>query len=113
MLFPQKPAKNVACVWGGVHGGCVQPGDCLCSKYNLLLPSSPPTFSVSALLRFPLLSPLASGWARKSVWGGGCTVTVLVSINVSQRKVDVRLPGKGNSKSHVARLVHLIITMIK
>ena len=29
------------------------------------------------------------------------------------RKVDVRLPGKGNSNSHGARLVHLIITMIK
>ena len=29
------------------------------------------------------------------------------------RKVDVRLPGKGNSNSHGARSVHLIITMIK
>ena len=29
------------------------------------------------------------------------------------RKVDIRLPGKGNSNSHGARLVHLIITMIK
>jgi len=28
------------------------------------------------------------------------------------RKVDVRLPGKGNSKSHDARPVHIIITMI-
>ena len=28
-------------------------------------------------------------------------------------KVDVRLPGKGNSNSHGARPVHLIITMIK
>ena len=28
------------------------------------------------------------------------------------RKVDVRLPGKGNSNSHGARPVHLIITMI-
>ena len=28
------------------------------------------------------------------------------------RKVDVRLPGKGNSKSHGARPVHLIIKMI-
>ena len=27
--------------------------------------------------------------------------------------VDVRLPGKGNSNSHGARPVHLIITMIK
>ena len=27
-------------------------------------------------------------------------------------KVDVRLPGKGNSHSHGARPVHLIITMI-
>ena len=29
------------------------------------------------------------------------------------RKVDVRLPGKGNSNSHGARPVHLIISMIK
>jgi len=29
------------------------------------------------------------------------------------RKVDARLPGKGNSKSHGARPVHLILTMIK
>ena len=29
------------------------------------------------------------------------------------RKVDVRLPGKGNSNSHGTRPVHLIITMIK
>ena len=29
------------------------------------------------------------------------------------RKVDVRLPGKGNSNSHSARPVHLIITTIK
>jgi len=29
------------------------------------------------------------------------------------RKVDVRLPGKGNSNSHGARPVHLIIPMIK
>jgi len=28
------------------------------------------------------------------------------------RKVDVRLPEKGNSNSHGARPVHLIITMI-
>jgi len=29
------------------------------------------------------------------------------------RKVDVRLPGKGNSHTHGARPVHLIIMMIK
>ena len=29
------------------------------------------------------------------------------------KKVDVRLPGKGNSNSHGARPVHLIITMTK
>ena len=32
---------------------------------------------------------------------------------MSTRKVDVRLPGLGNSNSHGARPVHLIITMIK
>jgi len=35
-----------------------------------------------------------------------------VELTVS-RKVDGRLPGKGNSNSHGARPVHLIITMIK
>jgi len=29
------------------------------------------------------------------------------------RKVDVRLPGKGDSNSHGARPVHLIITVLK
>ena len=33
--------------------------------------------------------------------------------NSATRKVDARLPGKGNSNSHGARPVHLIITMIK
>jgi hypothetical protein len=28
------------------------------------------------------------------------------------RKVDVRLPGKGNSNSHGARPVHIIVTMM-
>ena len=31
----------------------------------------------------------------------------------NHRKVDVRLPGKGNSNSYGARPLHLIITMIK
>jgi len=34
-------------------------------------------------------------------------------INLHGREVDVGLPGKGNSNSHGARPVHLIITMIK
>jgi len=32
---------------------------------------------------------------------------------LEDRKVDIRLPGKGNSHSHGARPVHLTITMIK
>ena len=36
-----------------------------------------------------------------------------LSLRLPARKVDVRLPGKGNSNSHGARPVHLIITMIK
>ena len=38
---------------------------------------------------------------------------VMRSASPPDRKVDVRLPGKGNSNSHGARPVHLIITMIK
>ena len=34
-------------------------------------------------------------------------------MSVPDGKVDVRLPGKGNSNTHNARPVHLIITMIK
>ena len=36
-----------------------------------------------------------------------------LALLLSGRKVDVRLPGKGNSNCHGARPVHLIITMIK
>jgi len=37
----------------------------------------------------------------------------LIDTCMEIRKVDVRLPAKGNSNSHGARPVHLIITMIK
>ena len=40
-------------------------------------------------------------------------IKVLKKVQNLSRKVDVRLPGKGNSNSHRARPVHLIITMIK
>ena len=33
--------------------------------------------------------------------------------HLPSRKVDERLPGKGNSNPHGARPLHLIITMIK
>ena len=38
---------------------------------------------------------------------------LIESLGSRARKVDVRLPGKGDSTSHGARPVHLIITMIK
>ena len=40
-------------------------------------------------------------------------VTVDSMTASGDRKVGVRLPGKGNLNSHSARLVHLIITMPK
>jgi len=43
------------------------------------------------------------GWFGLPVWVGG----------MGARKVDARLPGKGNSTPHGARPVHQIITMIK
>ena len=68
-------------------------------------------------------------WALWKSWGGavsydrGTPVLVIrpgrgakhvdFRRRFSPRKVDVRLPGKGNSNSHGARPVHLIITMIK
>ena len=39
-------------------------------------------------------------------------VTLQVEL-LAQFTIDVRLPGKGNSNSHGARPIHLIITMIK
>ena len=36
-----------------------------------------------------------------------------LNVRAESWKVDIRLPGKGNSNSHGARPVHLIITMIK
>jgi len=38
---------------------------------------------------------------------------IIAQVRTPPRKVDVRLPEKGNSNSHGARPVHLIITMIK
>ena len=46
---------------------------------------------------------------------GACLLEVLLVVAlraVVTRKVDIRLPGKGNSTSHGARPVQLIITMI-
>jgi len=40
-------------------------------------------------------------------------VTSLLGYPEKSRKLDVRLPGKGNPNSHGARPVHLTITMIK
>ena len=37
----------------------------------------------------------------------------LLGVQHLARKVDARLPGKGDSNSHGARPVHLIIAMIK
>ena len=45
--------------------------------------------------------------------GGGVTLPREVINRGSNRKVDIRLPGKGNSNSHGARPVHQIIWMIK
>ena len=50
-----------------------------------------------------------SGWRRRR----GTPPALSTSCTPPARKVDVRLHGKGNSTSHGARPVHLIITMIK
>jgi len=44
--------------------------------------------------------------------GAFCRESVQISILLRLQALDVRLPGKGNSNSHDARPVHLIITMI-
>ena len=55
----------------------------------------------------------------RGVFGGfGCGASFVCwkwcdyKVHCQERMVDVRLPGKGNSNSHGARPVHLIITMI-
>ena len=49
-----------------------------------------------------------------AIFENGCQRKVDVRLRCkAPRKVDVRLPGKGNANSHGARPVHLIITMIK
>ena len=45
--------------------------------------------------------------------GRGCPHKGPYVERVRFRKVDVRLSGKGNSTSHIARPVHLIITLIE
>jgi len=46
-------------------------------------------------------------------WVGLSPPRLVTLFPMTNRKVDVRLPGKGDSNSHGARPVHLIITMIK
>ena len=47
-----------------------------------------------------------------SAWCSASTGCGVEGVSCSTRKVDVRLPGKGNSNSHGARPIHQIITMI-
>ena len=78
----------------------------------------------AGLAQVPPPRKLSSYESRKTI--GLCHVlkwTASVGIDFSKikwladklttRNVDVRLPGKGNSNSHGARPVHLLITMIK
>ena len=55
---------------------------------------------------------LYRGLPRREVSHRGRGKSVL-PIPLLDRKVDVRLPGNGNSNSHGSRPVHLIITMLK
>ena len=63
-----------------------------------------PGFGVSGFALLP---------GRKKESADGITSCLLWGLGVGARQVDVRLPGKGDSNSHGARPVHLIITMIK
>jgi len=64
-----------------------------------------PVFDVHPLALFDDVLEMLQGDARdERPARGGSHV---------DRKVDVRLPGKGDSNPHGARPVHLIITMIK
>ena len=50
------------------------------------------------------------------VKGLGCRIyggSNQVGLGNPTRNIDVRLPGQGNSNLHGARLVHLIITMMR
>ena len=57
----------------------------------------------------PMVGPQTG---KGEVFGHGGIRSTLKVLQ-SSRKVDVRLPGKGDANSHGARPVHLIITMIQ
>jgi len=61
----------------------------------------------------PASSPPAPGLGADSIKLRRFLAPKVLVAHGRVRKVDVRLPGKGNSNSHGARPVHLIITMIK
>ena len=52
-------------------------------------------------------------WLRSVRGEYSLSAVMSVKVKTPHRRVDVRLPGKGNSNSHGARPVHLIITKIK
>ena len=60
----------------------------------------------------PLYSPLGASEVDGAL-RGAARRQVVVRVPLLLRKVDIRLPGKGNSNSHGARPVHQIISMIK
>jgi len=60
--------------------------------------------------RLPIKNSLSLAEGRRRTTAG---ILVKGTVLIFTRKVDVRLPGEGNSNSHATRPVHLIITMTK
>ena len=87
----------------GKRGRCV---DCDCSDRLTQTWSRPP-------------KPRVWGkhfWTHRSLEGAVCQAELLgsrICTRTSAEKLDIRLPGKGNSNSRGARLIHQIISMIK
>ena len=71
----------------------------------LLLPQKWPVRGTNDRRTFALVGGFTRA-ARRPLFSRAGSASAL-------RKVDVRLPGKGNSNSHGAMPVHLIITMIQ
>ena len=83
---------------GGPRGG----GDFLWARYPYTMVLFPPSLEAEQP-KLPAL--LGSG-------PGQAALLAIERVSPGSRKVDARLPGQGNSNSHGARPVHIIITMI-
>jgi len=102
---PRSDPLDISCVPAVLHrnvqrfrGGLVCKAHRLCVSLNSRLERNEEERREAAVVAFLAVSALREH--------------IIAQVRTPPRKVDVRLPGKGNSNSHGARPVYLIITMI-